>query len=276
MVLFVATLGFGLVNAYITNASFSGMGFSLLIFGITVESYFLMKAFWEKAGTSDPYNSKSFQPNHDVSKITFTNVLNDRYNTAAGTIYEHSAYFYYSYSFVDAIACAICNIIIYASVVGRIKALEVFFLSVFGTFIYIVNEQLIFRYAIGDTGFGMRIFIFGAFAGLISSIILGKKDTTINNIKYMSVYASRGMSLLGLLVQFCTFPCLVAGSLYTTSINNTYVLYSSVLRMFLALVAGILGSFSASAITYRKIMIHDLVFGGLAVIYNINIGWYRL
>lgn len=36
--------------------------------------------------------------------------------------------------------------------------------------------------------------------------------------------------------------------------------------MYLALVAGVLGSFSASALRYRKIMIHDLIFGGLAVI----------
>lgn len=142
-----------------------------------------------------------------------------------------------------------------------------FFLSLFGTFIYIVNEQLLWRYGISDTGYGMRIFIYGGFMGLISSCILGRKDTTINHPKFMSVYASRALSLLGLLIQFCTFPCLVAASLYTTSVNNMYILYSSVLRMYLALIAGILGSFSASAITYRKIMIHDLVFGGLTVNY---------
>lgn len=100
--------------------------------------------------------------------------------------------------------------------------------------------------------------------GLISSLILGKKDTTLNHPKYMSIYATRGFSLLGLLVQFCTFPCLVAGSLFHTSVNNSFILYSSVLRMYLALIAGVLGSFSASAISYKKIMIHDLIFGALA------------
>lgn len=101
--------------------------------------------------------------------------------------------------------------------------------------------------------------------GLISSLILGKKDTTLNHLRYMSIYATRGFSLLGLLVQFCTFPCLVAGSLFYTSANNSFILYSSVLRMYLALIAGVLGSFSASAISYKKIMIHDLIFGALAV-----------
>jgi len=35
--------------------------------------------------------------------------------------------------------------------------------------------------------------------------------------------------------------------------------------MYLALVAGVLGSFAASALTYRKIFIHDLIFSALAV-----------
>jgi hypothetical protein len=37
--------------------------------------------------------------------------------------------------------------------------------------------------------------------------------------------------------------------------------------MYLALTAGVLGSFTASALTYRKIFAHDLIFGALAVIY---------
>jgi hypothetical protein len=40
--------------------------------------------------------------------------------------------------------------------------------------------------------------------------------------------------------------------------------------MYLALIAGILGSFSASAIVHKKIMIHDLIFGSLAVKYKYN------
>lgn len=127
------------MNAYITNASFSGMGLTLLIFGLTLEHYFLIKAFWEKAGVSDPYSSKNFRTTPIVSKITFVNAFNDRYETLSGTAYQHPAYFYFSYSFVDAIACAICNIVAFSSVVGRIKILEVFFLTLIGTFIYEVN-----------------------------------------------------------------------------------------------------------------------------------------
>lgn len=40
--------------------------------------------------------------------------------------------------------------------------------------------------------------------------------------------------------------------------------------MYLALVSGVLGSFSASALTYRKCFVHDIVFGGIAggIIYS--------
>lgn len=44
--LFCYNSGFGILNAYITNASFSGMAISLLIFFLSLEHYFLIKAFW--------------------------------------------------------------------------------------------------------------------------------------------------------------------------------------------------------------------------------------
>ena len=33
---------------------------TLLIFALTIEHYFLMKAFWEKAGAADPASSKDW------------------------------------------------------------------------------------------------------------------------------------------------------------------------------------------------------------------------
>lgn len=84
-----------------------------------------MKAFWEKAGTADPNNSKTFNPAPDniVSKITFVNWANDRYYTSINGLLNHEAQTYYSYSFVDAIACAIANICAFASLIGRVKKL---------------------------------------------------------------------------------------------------------------------------------------------------------
>jgi hypothetical protein len=264
------------MNAYITNASFSGMGLTLLIFGLTLEHFFLIKAFWEKAGVSDPNNSKSFRSGSDVFKIGFVNFAQDRYDPRTGTTLEHAVQFFTHHSFVDAIACALANVVAFSSLVGRIKIIESFFLSLLGTFIYEINNQLLWRYYVSDTGYGMRIFIFGGIMGLISSVILAKKDTTINHPRYMSIYSSRGLGLLGLCFSFCFFPCLVAAGLYKASDNKQIVLYSSVLRMYLALVAGVLGSFAMCALTYRKCHVHDVIFGGLAVIYILFLGWYNL
>lgn len=129
--------GFGLCNAYITNASFSGMGFTLLIFGLTLEHYFLMKAFWQRAGTSD-YNSsgKYFRDSSQVPTISFVNYGQDRFDGSVGKGYDHDPQFYSHYSFVDAIACALCNVVALGAVVGRIKFLGVFFLTLIGTFLY--------------------------------------------------------------------------------------------------------------------------------------------
>ena len=150
------------------------MGLTLLIFGLTLENYFLVKALWQKAGTSDPNNGKFWQP-INFSNITFVNYGQDRYTTSPGTSFEHSPQFLVSYSLVDAIACALANVVAFSALVGRIKFLETFLLAGFGTFLYEVNAQLLWRYSVSDTGYGMRIFIFGGLYGLIASFILGRK-----------------------------------------------------------------------------------------------------
>lgn len=117
-----------------------------------------------------------------------------------------------------------------------------------------------------DIGYGMRIFLFGSIVGIVSSLILGRKDTTVDHPYYMSVYSSRSLGLVGLVVAVCTFPLLVVGSLYQTSINYSYILFIATLNMYLAVGSGILGAFSASALFNGKIFLHDLIFSGLAVI----------
>ena len=140
---------------------------TLLIFVLSVEHYFLIKAFWEKAGTNDPNSSKTWRENdYQVEKISLVNVGQDRFITFA---YSH-------YSFVDAIACALANVVAFSSLVGRVQLAEVFYLSILGTFFYEVNNQLIWRFIITDIGYGMRIFLFGGMMGFISSLLIGFKN----------------------------------------------------------------------------------------------------
>lgn len=169
-------------------------------------------------------------------------------------------------SVVDAIACAISITIALTSVIGRVQALEVFFLTLFGSFLYEVNNQLMWNLYISDIGYGMRIFLFGGMMGLFSSLVLGRKNTTVQHVHYKSVYSSRGFGLLGLVIVFSAFPMLVTSGVYNVSENYAYIAYIVPFNMWFALGAGILGAFSISALTYRKIFLHDLVHSGLAVI----------
>lgn len=69
---------------------------------------------------------------------------------------------------------------------------------------------------------------------------------------------------------------LVTNGVYNVSTNYAYITYIVPFNMWFALGAGVLGSFSVSALTYRKIFLHDLVHSGLAVTYLLNLGWYSL
>jgi hypothetical protein len=113
------------MNTYITNASFTGMAMSLFIFALTIQHWFFFRAFWYKAGTSLNDATKSFGDN-SFNRISFASVDKEPYYTDDLT---HA-------SFADAIACAICMILTFSPVVGRIQLIESFFMTLFGAFFY--------------------------------------------------------------------------------------------------------------------------------------------
>ena len=53
---------------------------TLLIFVVSVEHYFLIRAFWDKAGTNDPTSEKQWS-NYLVDKISLVNIGQDRFET---------------------------------------------------------------------------------------------------------------------------------------------------------------------------------------------------
>lgn len=184
------------------------MALTLLIFALTIQHYFMMRAFWDKAGANDPLAAKNFgEKRYDT--LSFLNKGQDRGITTALT---HA-------SIADAIACAISLIIAFSALVGRIQILEVFFLTLFGSFLYEVNNQLFWNIFITDIGYGMRIFIFGSVLGIVSSCILGKKDTTIHHYYYKSVYVTRSLGLVGLVIILAAYPMLVTAGVYNSSAN---------------------------------------------------------
>jgi len=157
-------------------------------------------------------------------------------------------------------------ILSFSTVVGRIQLLESFFLTLFGAFFYEVNAQLFWRLRIRDCGYGMRLFLFAGVMSAISAVILARKETTVNHAGYYSTYSTRGIALLGFVFTFCAFPYLCVNETYHNSTNNTFISYIAPLNMYFALGAGVLGTFAANALTYRKIHTFDLIYTGLSVI----------
>lgn len=73
------------------------------------------------------------------------------------------------------------------------------------------------------------------------------------------------LGLLGFIIIWCSFPYLLVTGIYTHSTQDNLILYAAPVNMWLALVSGVLGTFTASAINHRKFSLHDLIFTGLTV-----------
>ena len=73
-------------------------------------------------------------------------------------------------------------------------------------------------------------------------------------------------ALLGFLFVCISTPILSAISIFSRTPTDNTVLYATHINAWLAIFASVLGTFTASAFTYRKFSVFDLVFAGTAVI----------
>lgn len=155
--------------SYIYRSSLSGMAFTLLIFALTLQHYLLFSTFWYKTGLFDFNNAIG-----TFSDAPFYNeVVPSNFGFGRNVSQTERGI-----SVIDAIACAISVFIGLIPVIGRVGIMDVFWLSIFGSFFYEVNNGLIWRFFIFDVGYGLRIFLYGSFLGLTSCLILGKRDST--------------------------------------------------------------------------------------------------
>lgn len=121
-------LGLGLINSYVIRSSFTGLTYTLVIFALTTQHWFLFRAFWNKAGTNDyDYSTKAWSSWYE--QVSLSNFRVDRQFTTS----------LISGPFVEAIACAISMSVAFNAVVGRIGLLEIFVMTFFGAFFYEVN-----------------------------------------------------------------------------------------------------------------------------------------
>ena len=243
-----------MINSYISKASKSALAYSLIVFALGVQAFYMFRVFWEKAGNF--YYRDEFRGQEMFRKITLSNIGNDR---------EDGPDSIFSAPFGEAIACAISLVIALGPLIGRTKLLPLFFLCMFGAACYECNSQLIWRWFITDNAFGFRIILFGGVLGLVCSIFLGNKDTTREHFDHFSDYKQMSFALLGFLLVWVCYPFLGVLTVFTYTDNDSYALYAVALNMYLAMAASVLGTFTASSFLFRRLAMNELIFTGTAV-----------
>lgn len=243
-----------MIAGYIERNSVTGMAFTLLIFAFTAQNFFIYRTLWRNFSVNDPNASPSFKHRY-YNSINLINFGNDL----------QSPYAYTSDSFLDAVGASLSMYAAYSAVIGRISLAQIFILTWIGPFIYEANSQLLWRFYIPDTGFTLRAFAFGGALGLVSSLILGKRELTAQNVNYFSRYKVMSMSLLGMILVWCSFPIVLLGEVFNSTRGYIVALTGQV-NIWLALASSALGCFSASSLYFRKLSAHDLIFSCITVI----------
>ncbi len=77
-----------------------------------------------------------------------------------------------STSLSDALASAIAMFVMFSSFVGRMGPFDLFLSVFFGQCLYNFMDISMWRHVIADNGYGMRVFLFGSVAGVVSNFIL--------------------------------------------------------------------------------------------------------
>ncbi len=110
----------------------------------------------------------------------------------------------------------------------------------------------------------MRGFLFGGMLGLWLSFLIGKRIETKQSGRFMSHYHVNALALIGGVLVCLTYPSLVSTGLQYYDGLGTTIAAVAQINMWLALAGSIVGVYTANALTYRKISVHDVVFVSLS------------
>jgi len=97
-----------MVAAYIERTTVTGMAFTLLIFALTVQNFFIFRNFWQRISLNDPTGQANF-----TGTLSFINYIN--FGNGLQTSYAFT-----SASFLDAVGASLAMYAGYTAVIGRI------------------------------------------------------------------------------------------------------------------------------------------------------------
>lgn len=227
------------------------MGFSLLITALSLEMYFLMNCFWNKATIM--YTADETVQFRDIDKTY------DLYLTNVSSPNDFMA------TITGGFRCALAMMVAFSPIMGRAGYLEAALVVIFGTIGYELNRQIIENYS-NDSGGTSSIFVFGGFMGLMIGILRKIKEKGTSSTERHENYTANGfsasMAFLGTLFIWVFFPILASD--YTDSSIATHTQYTGPYVVWYALAASTLTSFAISAIFNNGVLIRDVIYGSIA------------
>ena len=236
-----------------------------MVIVFSIQYYFIVRSFWLGTG---------------LANDNYTNTLGDgRFSLIRiiSTDYRLSTSINQNVGMTEAVCSAISMLISYMAVAGRVSGLQVLILCFVGVFFYTFNETIIWRHAVADNGFTMRIFLFGSSLGLISALLLRLKDkvATTDTMGYFASRHTRAFGLLGACFVWAFLPILATvGQIYDpgNDLSQTTYVFPAVMNMWFALSASTCISFCVSILLGYKIHPHDIVFSSFTVIFYFTLG----
>lgn len=138
----------------------------------TIQWYFIIKKFWYCIKLTDTVNPFGLSDN--PSNIRLSTIL--KYSYTSETVSSDIRDMKY-FTLSQAICCAISMFVILFPMMGKVGPAESVVIAFFGNAGYTLNEAVFWRFNISDNGYGMKIFLFGALAGIIASLVLGREHT---------------------------------------------------------------------------------------------------
>ena len=168
-------------------------------------------------------------------------------------------------------------LVAYMAMAGRIGGFHVFVLCFFGVFFYGFNEISIWRHAIADNGYTLRLFLFGSTFGIATAFALRFRDklSTAASVGYFASRHTRTYGLLGACFVWLFLPilaCIETNYDVTSNLTSITFLQPAIMNMWFALSASAGISYCISVLLGRKIHPHDIVYSSFSVILYTHLG----
>lgn len=154
---------------------------------------------------------------------------------------------------VTADFCAASFLIAFGAVIGRVTIVQCFAMVIGHVTFYNINEAIAYtHFGVADVGGSMTIHVFGAYFGLMVSMVLETRNEERKKLynavkKNDSDRTSDTMAMVGTVFLWCFWPSFNAFLGGTTGGSNGVVVQRSVVNTYLSLCASTVATFLVSA-----------------------------